>query len=574
MSQPERRPLFLVVTQMRSYLPEFGLVLLVWMSFFAGLGEMDLWGRREQRVAAETVDTLRGNWSLAHLMGKPRLEKPPLARWLSAVSVRWTGQHNEWGLRLPYALGGAFTALVLYVWGYQLAGRIAGLAAVAVFCSLTHVIVELRQASADALLVPAVTLSLWTFWLAERRHQTEGNPTARQQLLRAASGLFAGFGFLAKGPVAWMLVLLSVAGYAWFCSRRRLVYLLLHPFWWAGAVLVALPWPLIVTQAVPWAPLRWMHEMGLKLGTVDQAETKRSLPFLLRFPDACFPWVPLSLGCWWLPFAIRKTSGSDKPSAGSLGCCWLLWSCVVLNLVVFSFFRVSKVPYYLPCLPAVALLSGVLWAFLIQRKTLGSQGFLDKLLLVSQGAIFLVGAVVAVPVLLVLKPQWWWLIAMVAACAIPLIALAVGRGSSADTPVWFGLAKGVVAAGVFLVYIPSQNPLFSHRELAALAEQLRQQSRSPVLAMPRAEEAFWFYMSQPPRPVPSYEAAIRVAHAHGGEALIIGDHRDLRALQAEEEIAQVETLFDQKWLQADNDLVLLRIRLQAPRLADRQLTHP
>src|SRR5689334_6702117 len=82
--------------------PEALLGLLAAVIFLGCLGSVDLWGKREQRATAEAIDTIeRHHWLLAEIQGRPRLEKPPLPRWLIAASMLVTGRRDEWAIRLP-----------------------------------------------------------------------------------------------------------------------------------------------------------------------------------------------------------------------------------------------------------------------------------------------------------------------------------------------------------------------------------------------------------------------------------------------------------------------------------------
>ena len=58
-------------------------------AFLGFLGSTELWGKREQRASAEALDTVdRGHWLVAEIQGRPRLEKPPLPRWITAAPDR------------------------------------------------------------------------------------------------------------------------------------------------------------------------------------------------------------------------------------------------------------------------------------------------------------------------------------------------------------------------------------------------------------------------------------------------------------------------------------------------------
>src|SRR5262245_3601541 len=85
--------------------PELALAILAAVVFLGCLGDQDLWGKREQRSAAETIDTIAaGHWLVAEIQGRPRLEKPPLPRWTIAGLMLVTGRQDEWIVRLPSAL--------------------------------------------------------------------------------------------------------------------------------------------------------------------------------------------------------------------------------------------------------------------------------------------------------------------------------------------------------------------------------------------------------------------------------------------------------------------------------------
>src|SRR3954462_15163496 len=75
------------------------------VAFLGFLGSTELWGKREQRASAEALDTVdRGHWLVAEIRGRPRLEKPPLPRWITASLITLTGRRDEAIVRLTNAL--------------------------------------------------------------------------------------------------------------------------------------------------------------------------------------------------------------------------------------------------------------------------------------------------------------------------------------------------------------------------------------------------------------------------------------------------------------------------------------
>ncbi len=104
----------------RRWWPEMLVALLASFISLAALGSLELWGKREQRAAAEVLDTIRnGHWLVAEIQGRPRLEKPPLPRWTIAAFMTLTGCRDEWAVRMPGALSGLATVALIYGAGSQ-----------------------------------------------------------------------------------------------------------------------------------------------------------------------------------------------------------------------------------------------------------------------------------------------------------------------------------------------------------------------------------------------------------------------------------------------------------------------
>ena len=131
--------------------PEMLVALLASFICLAALGSPELWGKREQRAAAEALDTIKnGHWLVAEIQGRPRLEKPPLPRWTIAAFMTVTGCRDERAVRLPGALAGLATVALTYALGVRIGGRAVGLASAMILCTSWLFIAEARQAGNDA----------------------------------------------------------------------------------------------------------------------------------------------------------------------------------------------------------------------------------------------------------------------------------------------------------------------------------------------------------------------------------------------------------------------------------------
>ena len=130
-------------------------------AFLGCLGSVELWGKREQRAAAEAIDTVDHNhWLVAQIQGRPRLEKPPLLRWSIAALFELTGLRDERIVRLPARSRGLAVALI-YALGWRMGGRELALASSLILCSSAFFVGEMRQASNDGPLALFTTLALY-----------------------------------------------------------------------------------------------------------------------------------------------------------------------------------------------------------------------------------------------------------------------------------------------------------------------------------------------------------------------------------------------------------------------------
>ncbi len=172
---------------------------------------LPLLDRDEPRFAEAAREMAQsGNYIVPTFNHEPRYAKPPLIYWCQVAAFRVCGE-NAFAARLPSLLATAATAVVLYTWGARLGVAQAGIGAALSYAFCFQVIQQGRVATADALLIFFMTLTTFVGW-----------KIVRPSRMRAAWPCYAvlalgfGFGFLAKGPEAW----LPLAPLLW-CARRE-----------------------------------------------------------------------------------------------------------------------------------------------------------------------------------------------------------------------------------------------------------------------------------------------------------------------------------------------------------------
>lgn len=237
------------------------LLILMWVALgvrLATLGIYPLADTSEARYGEiARVMRLTGNWvTPQETPGTPFWAKPPLSTWLSAASTYVFGM-DEFALRLPSFLCGLGVVLLCAQWSAALARRPAPPPPGSPRAPATPD----RPSPADAGLWASVILSttilffvgygavmtdpplgLCTAWMMVAFHQAVIEGSAKL-LWRYGFFVAAGLAMLAKGPVAFLYVLLPVA--LWTLARGRWRRVAGSLPWVRGALLAAaisLPW--------------------------------------------------------------------------------------------------------------------------------------------------------------------------------------------------------------------------------------------------------------------------------------------------------------------------------------------
>ncbi|MDR3620935.1 MAG: glycosyltransferase family 39 protein [Paludisphaera borealis] len=476
----------------RRWRPEAAVTLLAGVLFLGCLGSVELWGKREQRLAAEVLDTVvDGRWLVARIQGRPRLEKPPLPRWTAAALAVVSGRCDEWTVRLPGALAALGTVGLTYLLGRRIGGRSLGLCAAMVLCTTPLFISESRQAGQDGPLALYTTLALY----AAYRILEPASEGGRRWAIVFHVGL--GLGFLCKGPMILMIVGATIVPYAILARRLgRVVRLLANP-WGASAFLaLALCWPVPVWLADPNAVGVWITEMGQKTGALPIAHRERS-HFLLEWPVLVLPWLVAGLSGVILPFRRDRDDATDETAVAAV---WFPWLWSIGTLLLLSTWAVAKPNYYTPCLPGWSLLAGMAWLRLdrlaLDPEAKGRRRARVAMLL-QWGVWLAIGALIpAIP------GRWfadvapgWFATAAVALTAAAVAGAWIGRrggGALALLPVTAATALGVVIG--YGVIAPEENATRGHRDVAGRIDRLIPAEIDTLSFFHELDEGLWFYL--------------------------------------------------------------------------------
>lgn len=296
---------------------------------------------RFAQAAREMID--RGEWVVPYFNHEYRFDKPILIYWMMRVSYAAFGV-NEFAARLPSALCALGVACAVFLIGRRWFSSGAGFAAAFGWLTCLQVLIHGRSAAADMPMVLAVVLAQYAAF--ELLHSDRPRyPWGLFWLLYGALGL----GFLAKGPVAQIVPLLTLVLHRFLLWRKPLPWRRLR---------LGLGLPVMLAIMGAWgipALLRthgefWtvgMHAHVFKRGWSSfNGHASFFLYYLVMSLVSLFPWIAFAgdgLG------AARRRWSEKNAFLVS----WLLGT-----YLLFSFYS-TKLPHYvMPAFPAFFLVLG------------------------------------------------------------------------------------------------------------------------------------------------------------------------------------------------------------------------
>jgi 4-amino-4-deoxy-L-arabinose transferase-like glycosyltransferase len=176
---------------------------------------------------------LYGSFDAAGVM---TVDKPPLALWIQALSVKAFGL-SSWSLLVPQALMGVATVALVYDLVRRRFGRAAGFTAGLALAVTPVAVAVSRHNNPDALLVLCCTAAVWSV--------VRGLEDGRTRWLVLA-GIAIGLGFEAKMAAALLVVPAMAAAWIWMAPRGRLAAVRQLFAGGAAMVVVGGAWPLLV----------------------------------------------------------------------------------------------------------------------------------------------------------------------------------------------------------------------------------------------------------------------------------------------------------------------------------------
>jgi 4-amino-4-deoxy-L-arabinose transferase-like glycosyltransferase len=306
----------------------------------------------------------RGDYVVPFFNNAYRFDKPPLIYWCQAASMKLFGE-NEFAARLPSAVAAAFIAVLIFGFGTRAAGNEVGLKAAIIFTTSLQVLVHAKLAVADMAMVCFVTAGFWAGW--ELSRSPDENSRKQNRLWWWIFYLSLAFGFLAKGPIAWLPLLAPIQA-AWRRdgSWRRFRPMIGILIMLAVIAIWAVP-ALLQTNGDFFRVGIGKHVIQRSIAPLEGHGLHGTLGYLILLPfyfltvfASFFPWS------FFLPRLIR--SKFQAPAQGEIEN--YLLPGIATTFILFTLVS-TKLPHYtLPCFPLLSLWLALNWETFVPSKKL------------------------------------------------------------------------------------------------------------------------------------------------------------------------------------------------------------
>ncbi|QSR89077.1 glycosyltransferase family 39 protein [Methylacidiphilum caldifontis] len=326
-------------TRLCSYLTIAFVFLFSFIFLSAGSFSLPLIDRDEPRFAQAAREMLeKKNYLVPFFNGEYRLDKPPLIYWLMIFSYSLLGI-NEFSARLPSILACSILSVILYRFSSSYSPRFRLFVPLSFICSV-QTLIHGRLATADMVMVLFVTLAQWAF--LNLLHK------------KSWSWLFVfwislALGFLAKGPISWLVPLFTFILFRFVFWRKPSSILSLYfipgSLFCLGIIsLWAIP-ALIETKGLFWKI--GMGEHVIRRG-MEAFDNRPFIPFYY-FISPFLSLFPASAFFGLFVETLRKKWSMDNA---------FLLSWFLAPILIFSFYATELPHYIMPGFPAYFLVIG------------------------------------------------------------------------------------------------------------------------------------------------------------------------------------------------------------------------
>jgi 4-amino-4-deoxy-L-arabinose transferase-like glycosyltransferase len=297
---------------------------------------------------------LYGHWIVPMYAGIERTAKPPGMNWIVAGFMKVFRSDSEFIVRLPSALAGVASGLMIASFAARYYGRRIGIVSGLMVLTSFYVLIQARLAESDMLLTALVCAAMLIFAsgpVREAEDPSTPQKKFRQQLLAwrpITFYLITGLTFLLKGFVGPAFILLGTISYAVIQRHRRSAYFLLNPLGILLFLALVAVWPVVAYLQYPGILESWRFEQFGRL--TGERGSNPFYYYLYSIPGSLLPWTPLMIGAAW----IALKHGRHRRPLNRFFICWFIAGVILLSLSSFKHQH-----YAYPLMPPLAILGAM-----------------------------------------------------------------------------------------------------------------------------------------------------------------------------------------------------------------------
>ena len=323
--------------------------------FFSTLNIVPPLDRDESRYIQATVQMLETkDFVNINFLESPRLKKPPGIYWLQAISavgiknIFFLDSAPIWAFRIPSAIGASASIWVTFLLGQLLFGRAQGLIAALLLMSSPIVIMESHIAKTDSVLLALFLCALYI--LVKIVFYEDKKLPKPSDITVFAFWIIMSFTFLIKGPIALVILLLTIISYK--VLKEPINFKDLKPI--MGIILfmlIILPWFILINSGnnndVLFNTIK--KDMLLKLVSVQESHGAPPGSYLLSSMLTAWP-----IALFIIPSALWCFKNKDNKSVKFLLCS------LIPSWLFFEIIPTKLLHYVLPLLPSFAILTAAM----------------------------------------------------------------------------------------------------------------------------------------------------------------------------------------------------------------------
>ena len=357
--------------------------------FFSTLNMVPPLDRDESRYIQATVQMLETkDFVNINFLESPRLKKPPGIYWLQAISavgiknIFFLDSAPIWAFRIPSAIGASVSIWITFLLGQLLFGRAQGLIAALLLMSSPIVIMESHIAKTDSVLLALFLCALYI--LVKIVFYADKKLPKPSDITIFAFWIIMSFTFLIKGPIALVILLLTIISYK--VLKEPINFKDLKPI--MGIILfmlIILPWFILINSGnnndVLFNTIK--KDMLLKLVSVQESHGAPPGSYLLSSMLTAWP-----IALFIIPSALWCFKNKDNKAVKFLLCS------LIPSWLFFEIIPTKLLHYVLPLLPSFAILTAAMIVSSVKDKKFKgiSENFIVKCLSTLP---FLGGAIIA-----------------------------------------------------------------------------------------------------------------------------------------------------------------------------------